>query len=67
MKILWHHCLVKKDVTLGEKSFAAISAVEGLFLSEADQKQIAELKRKGLSNDEIRSALLAEFSARKAA
>lgn len=56
-----------KEVILGEKAFAAISAVEGLALSEADRIHIAELRRNGLSNDEIRKTILANFNSRKAA
>jgi microsomal dipeptidase-like Zn-dependent dipeptidase len=56
-----------KDIILGEKAFAAISAVEGLKLPEADQSLIAELRGKGLSNDEIRKIILADSNARRAA
>jgi hypothetical protein len=56
-----------KEIILGEKAFAAISAVEGLSMSTADQALIAELRRKGRSNDEIRQIILAEFKPRKAA
>jgi hypothetical protein len=58
---------MRKDVILGEKAFAAISAVEGLTLSDADRNFIAELRRKGLSNDEIRKISLTDFNACKAA
>lgn len=58
---------MKKDVILSESAFAAISAVEGLALSEADRALIAELRRKGRSNDEIRQIMLTEFKPRKAA
>ena len=56
-----------KEVVLGEKAFAAITAVEGLALSDADQALITELRRQGRSNDEIRQIILAEFKTRKAA
>jgi hypothetical protein len=55
------------DVILGEKAFAAISAVEGLSLSQADRTLIADLRRKGRSNDEIRKIVFAQISTRRAA
>jgi hypothetical protein len=58
---------MRKDVILGEKVFAAISAVEGLKLSDTDRNLIAELRGKGLSNDEIRQIILADSNARRAA
>jgi hypothetical protein len=58
---------MEKRVILGENAFAAISAVEGLALSEADRTLIIELRQKGLSNDEIRKIILADFNTRKAA
>jgi hypothetical protein len=58
---------MEHDIILGEKAFAAISAVEGLALSDTDRNLIDKLRRKGLSNEEIREITLAEFNARKAA
>jgi microsomal dipeptidase-like Zn-dependent dipeptidase len=58
---------MRNDVILGEKAFAAISAVEGLKLSDTDRNLIAELRGKGLSNDEIRKIILADSNARRAA
>jgi hypothetical protein len=58
---------MRNDVILGEKAFAAISAVEGLKLSDTDRNRIADLRSKGLSNDEIRKILLTDSNARRAA
>ncbi len=58
---------MENHVILGENAFAAISAVEGLSLSQADRSLIADLRRKGRTNDEIRKIVFAQISTRKAA
>jgi hypothetical protein len=57
----------KAQIVLGDKAFDAISAVEGLALSEEDRDRINELRAKGLSNDAIRAEILRQFRIRKAA
>jgi hypothetical protein len=57
----------RSNVTLGEHAFAAISAVEGLFLSDESRARIDALRKTGLSNVQIRDAIKADFKARKAA
>jgi hypothetical protein len=59
--------MTKRSITLGENAFAAISAVEGLFLSEQSRARIDALRKKGLSNDQIRDAIKADFRTRKVA
>lgn len=58
---------MEKGLILGEPAFAAISAVEGIFLSVADTKQLTDWRAEGLDNDAIRARLLAQFRDRKAA
>jgi hypothetical protein len=57
----------RSNVTLGENAFAAISAVEGLVLSDESRTRIDALRKTGLSNDLIRDAIKADLLTRKAA
>jgi hypothetical protein len=57
----------RSNVTLGENAFAAISAVEGLVLSDESRARIDALRKTGLSNDQIRDAIKADLLTRKAA
>ncbi len=56
-----------ESIILGENAFAAISAVEGLVLSEESRARIDALRGEGLSNDQIRLAIIADFQSRVAA
>jgi hypothetical protein len=60
-------CMKRSNVTLGENAFAAISAVEGLVLSDESRTRIDALRKTGLSNDLIRDAIKADLLTRKAA
>ncbi len=42
---------------LGDKTFAAITSVEGLSLNPASRKRLADMKKRKLSNDEQRTAV----------
>jgi hypothetical protein len=42
----------REPFVLGEDAFDAISAVEGLHLSEASRKRLSDMKKRGLSQDE---------------
>ncbi len=53
-----------KSVIIGEKSFAAITAVEGLSVSQSDSRRMAQLRRQGLSNNDIRAAIIADIRLR---
>jgi hypothetical protein len=57
----------RSNVTLGENAFAAISAVEGLVLSDESRARIDALRKTGLSNDQIRDVIKADLLTRKAA
>lgn len=46
---------------LGDKTFAAITAVEGLSLSAASRKRLADMKKRKLSHDEQRNAVIRAY------
>lgn len=50
---------------LGGKTFAAISAVEGLKLSAASKKRMTDMKAKGLSLDQQRAEVIRAYSPNK--
>lgn len=50
---------------LGTRSFAAISAVEGLSLSHASKKRLAAVTRSKLSPQEQRLQIIKAYSERK--
>jgi hypothetical protein len=50
---------------LGERTFAAITAVEGISLSEASRKRLASMKKRKLTNNEQRSEVIRAYSAAK--
>ena len=52
---------------LGEAAMAAISAVEGLYLTPAYDQRIEELRAKGMTNDQIREVLAADLRLSNAA
>jgi hypothetical protein len=58
---------MEKPLIIGEKAFAAITAVEGLCLPQEIAQQIEDMRRKGYSNDAIRAAIIADFDRRDAA
>lgn len=65
---VWQTAVMHEEpVILGEGAFAAISAVEGIYLSSNDKAQLAAWREAGLSNDEIRKRVAAHYSGREAA
>ena len=48
---------------VGDSAFAAITAVEGLSLSEASRERLALLRRRKLSADEQRAEVIRAYSA----
>ena len=52
-------------VVLGERTFAAITAVEGLGLSASSRKRLADMEKRKLSGDEQRSEVIRAYSAAK--
>jgi len=46
---------------IGRKSFAAISAIEGLHLTAEMERVFREFDRKGLSSTERRQAIIAKY------
>lgn len=55
-----------KRVTLGRKSFAKISAVEGIHLSTEMKQDFLEFDRKGLSPDDRRRAISKKYGKKPA-
>lgn len=51
---------------LGQKAFAAISAVEGLVLNSVSEKRLKDLVASDLTPEERRKAVIAAYSASKA-
>ena len=43
---------------LGQRTFAAITAVEGISLSAASRKRLADMKKRKLSPDDQRSEII---------
>lgn len=50
---------------LGDRTFAAITAVEGIRLSRESKKRLATLKRERLSHDERRAEIIRAYSETK--
>jgi hypothetical protein len=50
---------------LGERTFAAISAVEGMKLNVASRKRLASMKKRKLSSEEQRSEIIVAYSGGK--
>ncbi len=50
------------QLVLGVKRFAQFSAVEGIGLTEEDERLFAQMERDGLSNDEKRARILATLT-----
>ena len=46
---------------LGQRTFAAITAVEGIGLSAASRKRLADLKKRKLSADDQRSEVIRAY------
>jgi hypothetical protein len=46
---------------LGQRTFAAITAVEGISLSPASRKRLAKMKSRKLSHDEQRSEVIRAY------
>ena len=46
---------------LGQRTFAAITAVEGISLSPASRKRLADMKKRKLSQDEQRSEVIRAY------
>lgn len=53
-----------EPIILGEEAFAAISAVEGLYLSPAYRQRIDSLPGQGLTIDQIRGTLISDLQTR---
>jgi hypothetical protein len=53
------------DVVLGDRTFAAITAVEGLELTASSRKRMADMKKRKLSGDEQRSEIVHAYLAAK--
>ena len=51
-----------KKLTLGLAAYAKISAVEGISLSSESRRMFAAFKRKGLSAEDRRKAILAKHA-----
>lgn len=50
---------------LGQHTFAAITAVEGISLSPTSRKRLADMKKRKLSHDEQRSEVIRAYVAAK--
>jgi len=50
---------------LGERTFAAITAVEGITLSAASRKRLASMRKRKLTNDEQRSEVIRAYNEAK--
>lgn len=50
---------------LGERTFAAITAVEGISLSRASRKRLASMKKRKLTSDEQRSEVVRAYNEAK--
>ena len=50
---------------LGEETFAAITAVEGVSLSDASRKRFAAMKKLKLTNDEQRFEVIRAYAEAK--
>lgn len=52
---------IRESMTLGRDTMAKIAAVEGIHLSSALKRTLAELDRKGASGDERRRSIARQF------
>ena len=52
-------------LVLGERTFAAISAVEGLSLSKASRKRLVSMKKRKLTSAEQRSEVIRAYNETK--
>jgi hypothetical protein len=59
--------IMGQSAVLSDKAAAAIQAVEGLSVPPVIQKRIKNMRKKGMSNDEIRASIIADFTARAVA
>ena len=50
---------------LGQRTFAAITAVEGIGLSAASRKRLADLKKRKLSPDDLRAEIIRAYQGAK--
>ncbi|MDU0956272.1 MULTISPECIES: hypothetical protein [Bradyrhizobium] len=50
---------------LGERTFAAITAVEGISLSAAGRKRLASMKKRKLTTEQQRSEVVRAYSETK--
>lgn len=50
-----------QGVVLGERTFAAITAVEGISLNASSRKRLTEMKKRKLSGDEQRSEIIRAY------
>jgi hypothetical protein len=49
------------DHVLGQRTFAAITAVEGISLTAASRKRLSDMKKRNLSPDEQRSEIIRAY------
>lgn len=56
---------IAPDVVLGERTYAAIAAVEGLGLSASSRKRLTGMKKRNLSADQQRSEVIRAYAAVK--
>lgn len=54
------------DHVLGQRAFAAISAVEGLALSPVSLARLEDMEKRGLSQDQKRAEIIRAYRATKA-
>lgn len=50
---------------LGDRTFAAITAVEGLSLTQTSRNRLTAMKKRKLTNDEQRSEVIFAYSGAK--
>jgi len=50
---------------LGERTFAAITAVEGISLSAVSRKRLASMKKRQLTSDEQRAEVIRAYNKTK--
>lgn len=65
MKAIKPSGLRSKTRILGERTFAAITAVEGIKLSKESKGRLTSLKRSGLSHDERRAEIIRAYAGAK--
>ncbi len=57
---------MRESLTLGRSRIAQINAVEGVYLSRETEEQFRQFDRDGVSSEERRRLLLAQFRSKQA-